>query len=472
MYCQRNRFITAYHYKGSDFMAQINTTDYRIKKLSEMCIEQGEINKELYSQYNVNIGLRDIKGRGVLTGLTEVSEIRQNKIINGEPVPTDGKLFYRGINVEDIIRGCISDGRYGFEEVAYLLLFSKLPTKEELDDFMELLSESRKLPKYFVRDVILKAPSKDMMNSLAKAVLTLASYDDDVMNLSIDNVLRQCLKLISLFPLLSVYSYQAYNHYIKGDSLYIHNPEHNEPTAEMLLRTLRADRQFTALEAKVLDLALVLHAEHGGGNNSTFTTCVVTSSGTDTYSAIAAALCSLKGPKHGGANLRVMGMMREIKANVNDWTDEEEIAAYLLKILNKEAYDKSGLIYGIGHAVYSISDPRARVFKGFVEQLAEEKGMTDEYGLYSRIERLAPQVIASKRKMYKGVSANVDFYSGFVYNMLGLPKELYTPLFAVARITGWSAHRIEELLNVNRIIRPAYISVCKETDYVAMENRT
>ena len=453
-------------------MAQINTTDYRIKELSERCIEQGEINKELYSQYNVNIGLRDIKGRGVLTGLTDVSEIRQNKIVNGEPVPTDGKLFYRGVNVEDIIRGCISDGRYGFEEVAYLLLFSKLPTKEELDDFMELLSESRKLPKYFVRDVILKAPSKDMMNSLAKAVLTLASYDDDVMNLSIDNVLRQCLKLISLFPLLSVYSYQAYNHYIKGDSLYIHNPEHNEPTAEMLLRTLRADRQFTALEAKVLDLALVLHAEHGGGNNSTFTTCVVTSSGTDTYSAIAAALCSLKGPKHGGANLRVMGMMREIKANVSDWTDEEEIAAYLLKILNKEAYDKSGLIYGIGHAVYSISDPRARVFKGFVEQLAQEKGMTDEYGLYSRVERLAPQVIASKRKMYKGVSANVDFYSGFVYNMLGLPKELYTPLFAVARITGWSAHRIEELLNVNRIIRPAYISVCKETDYVTMENRT
>ena len=452
-------------------MAQINTTDYRIKKLSERCIAQGGIKKDLYSKYNVNIGLRDINGRGVLTGLTEVSEIRQNKIVDGEIVPTDGKLFYRGINVEDIIRGCISDGRYGFEEVAYLLLFSKLPSKKELDDFMELLSDSRALPRYFVSDVILKAPSKDMMNSLAKAVLTLASYDDDVMNLSIDNVLRQCLKLISLFPLLAVYSYQAYNHYINGDSLFIHNPEHNEPTAEMLLRTLRADKQFTELEAKVLDLALVLHAEHGGGNNSTFTTCVVTSSGTDTYSAIAAALCSLKGPKHGGANLRVMGMMREIKANVKDWTDDEEIAAYLLKILNKEAYDKSGLIYGIGHAVYSISDPRAKVFKGFVEELAEEKGMIDEYDLYSRIERLAPQVIASKRKMYKGVSANVDFYSGFVYSMLDLPKELYTPLFAVARITGWSAHRIEELLNVNRIIRPAYISVCEETDYVKMEDR-
>lgn len=452
-------------------MAQINTTDYRIRELSERCIEQGGIAKELYSHYNVNIGLRDINGRGVLTGLTEVSEIRQNKIVNGEIVPTDGKLFYRGVNVEDIIRGCISDGRYGFEEVAYLLLFSKLPNRQELDGFMELLSDSRALPRYFVRDVILKAPTKDMMNSLAKAVLTLASYDDDVMNLSIDNVLRQCLKLISLFPLLTVYSYQAYNHYIKGESLYIHNPMRNEPTAEMLLRTLRADKQFTQLEAKVLDLALILHAEHGGGNNSTFTTCVVTSSGTDTYSAIAAALCSLKGPKHGGANLRVMGMMREIKANVKDWTDDEEISAYLLKILNKDAYDKSGLIYGIGHAVYSISDPRAKVFKGFVEQLAEEKGMTDEYDLYSRIERLAPQVIASKRKMYKGVSANVDFYSGFVYSMLDLPKELYTPLFAVARITGWSAHRIEELLNVNRIIRPAYISVCEETDYVKMEDR-
>ncbi len=453
-------------------MAQITTNDYRIKELASRCVAQGDIDKALYSQYNVNIGLRDINGRGVLTGLTDVSEIRQNKIVDGRTVPTDGKLFYRGINVEDIIKGCIADGRYGFEEVAYLLLFSKLPTKKELSDFMGLLSESRALPRYFVRDVILKAPTNDMMNSLAKAVLTLASYDNDVMNLSVDNVLRQCLKLISLFPLLAVYSYQAYSHYIKGDSLYIHNPELNEPTAEMLLRTLRADKQFTALEAKVLDLALILHAEHGGGNNSTFTTCVVTSSGTDTYSAIAAALCSLKGPKHGGANLRVMGMMDEIKKKVKDWKDDDEIASYLLKILNKEAYDQSGLIYGIGHAVYSISDPRAKVFKGFVEQLAEEKGKEDEYGLYSRIERLAPEVIASKRKMYKGVSANVDFYSGFVYSMLGLPKELYTPLFAVARITGWSAHRIEELLNVNRIIRPAYMSVCKETAYTPMSDRT
>ena len=452
-------------------MAQLSTSDKRIQSLAQECVSHGNIEKELYQQYNVNIGLRDLNGKGVLTGLTDVSEVRQNKVVNGRVIPTDGKLFYRGINVEDIIRGCNEDNRYGFEEVIYLLLFSKLPNKQELQDFMHLLSDSRVLPKHFVRDVILKAPGKDMMNALAKAVLTLASYDHDVMNLQIDNVLRQCLKLISLFPLLTVYPYEAYNHYSKGESLYIHNPHPCEPTAEMLLRTLRADNTFTPLEAKVLDLSLILHAEHGGGNNSTFTTCVVTSSGTDTYSAIAAALCSLKGPKHGGANLRVMGMMKEIQKNVKDWKDDDEIAAYLEKILNKEAYDHSGLIYGIGHAVYSISDPRARVFKGFVEALADEKGKMREYGLYSRIERLAPQVIAKHRKMYKGVSANVDFYSGFVYKMLGLPKELYTPIFAVGRIAGWSAHRIEELLNVNKIIRPAYMSVCNEHDYIPMFER-
>ena len=452
-------------------MPQLNTNDPRIQSLAGACIDNGDIDKALYQKYNVNIGLRDLNGKGVLTGLTDISEIRQNKIVDGKVIPTDGKLFYRGINVEDIIRGCMNDDRYGFEEITYLLLFGKLPTAEQLSDFMKLLSDSRVLPKHFVRDVILKAPGKDLMNSLAKAVLTLASYDHDVMNLSVDNVLRQCLKLISLFPLLTVYSYEAYNHYSKGESLIIHNPHPSEPTAEMLLRTLRPDCQFTPLEAKVLDLSLILHAEHGGGNNSTFTTCVVTSSGTDTYSAIAAALCSLKGPKHGGANLRVMGMMKEIKKNVKDWRDDEEIAAYLERIVNKDAYDKSGLIYGIGHAVYSISDPRARVFKGFVEQLAEEKGREKEYGLYARIERIAPEVIAKYRRIYKGVSANVDFYSGFVYNVLGLPKELYTPIFAVARISGWSAHRLEELMNVKKIIRPAYMSVCQETDYTPMNER-
>lgn len=452
-------------------MARVSNYDERIEKLASVCRDNGNIDKSLYAKYDVKIGLRDIKGAGVLTGLTDVSEIRQNKIVDGQVVPTDGKLFYRGINVEEIIDGCSSDNRFGFEEVAYLLLFSKLPNSQEYADFLDLLADSRVLPKNFVRDVVLKAPSKDMMNTLAKSVLTLASYDNNVMDLSIENVLRQCLKLISLFPLLSVYSYQAYSHYIKGESLFIRNPQRGESTAEILLKTLRPDGKFTELEAKVLDLALVLHAEHGGGNNSTFTTCVVTSTGTDTYSAIAAALCSLKGPKHGGANKKVMGMMSELKRSVADWSDDEMVKDYLLKLLNKEAYDKMGLIYGIGHAVYSISDPRAKVFRSFVEKLAIEKGKTKEFELYEKVRELAPEVIASKRKMYKGVSANVDFYSGFVYKMLGLPKELYTPLFAVARIAGWSAHRIEELLNVNKIIRPAYMSVSKETPYTDMCDR-
>ncbi len=448
-----------------------HVVDDRIKALAGVCESKGIIDQELYTKYDVKRGLRDLSGAGVLTGLTDISEIRQNKIVDGKVVPTDGKLFYRGINVEDIINGCIADGRFGFEETVYLLLFSKLPNEQEYKDFVKLLSDCRQLPKHFVRDVVMKASSKDMMNSLARSVLTLASYDNNAMDTSIENVLRQCLQIISVFPLLSVYSYHAYNHYNKGGSLYIHHPDKNLSTAEILLKTLRPDQKYTELEAKVLDLALILHAEHGGGNNSTFTTCVVTSSGTDTYSAIAAALCSLKGPKHGGANKKVMGMMKEIKRNVKDWKDEEEIKAYLTKILDKQAYDNTGLIYGIGHAVYSVSDPRARVFKGFVEQLAREKGKMKEYGLYSRIEKLAPQVIAQKRKMYKGVSANVDFYSGFVYKILDLPPELYTPIFAVARIAGWSAHRIEELMNVSKIIRPAYMSISEEKPYKKMTDR-
>lgn len=448
-----------------------NIKDNRITDLAQVCLDNGNINKELYTKYDVKIGLRDLNGAGVLTGLTDISEIRQNKIVDGKKVPTDGKLFYRGINVEDIIKGCIEDNRFGFEEVVYLLLFSKLPDTQEYNDFVKLLSDCRTLPKHFTRDVIMKAPSKDMMNSLARSVLTLASYDENATDTSIENVLRQCLQIISVFPLLTTYSYHAYNHYHKGGSFFIHNPDKNISTAELLLKTLRPDQQYTELEAKVLDLSLILHAEHGGGNNSTFTTCVVTSSGTDTYSAVAAALCSLKGPKHGGANKKVMGMMRDIKKNVKDWGSDEEVEAYLTKIVDKQAYDNAGLIYGIGHAVYSISDPRARVFKGFVEQLAKEKGKMKEYDLYSRIERLAPEVIAKKRKMYKGVSANVDFYSGFVYKMLGLPPELYTPIFAVARIAGWSAHRLEELMNVSKIIRPAYMSISEEKPYTGMAER-
>lgn len=452
-------------------MARNNNNDNRIIQLAKICESNGSIDKDLYSKFDVKIGLRDLNGAGVLTGLTDISEIRQNKIVDGKKVPTDGKLFYRGVNVEDIIKGCIADNRYGFEEAVYLLLFSKLPNAQEYKDFTHLLSDCRVLPKHFTRDVIMKAPSKDMMNSLARSVLTLASYDDNATDTSIENVLRQCLQIISVFPLLTTYSYHAYNHYHKGGSFFIHNPDKDLSTAEIILKTLRPDQQYTELEAKVLDLSLILHAEHGGGNNSTFTTCVVTSSGTDTYSAVAAALCSLKGPKHGGANKKVMGMMKDIKKNVKSWNDDEEIAAYLTKIVDKQAYDNAGLIYGIGHAVYSISDPRARVFKGFVEQLAKEKGKMKEYDLYSRIERLAPEVIAKKRKMYKGVSANVDFYSGFVYKMLGLPPELYTPIFAVARIAGWSAHRLEELMNVSKIIRPAYMSISEEKPYLGMNER-
>ena len=452
-------------------MASRSEMDKRIEEMAKKCEQVGKIDKELYAKYNVNIGLRDLNGAGVLTGLTDISEIRQNKIVDGKVVPTDGKLFYRGINVEDIIHGCVNEKRFGFEEVIYLLLFAKLPNNDEYEKFKQFLSDYRTLPKNFVRDIIMKSPTKDIMNSLAKSVLSLSSYDKDLFDLSTLNVLEQSMRLISVFPLLAGYSYQAYMHALKGESLFIYNPKSNESTAEVILKTLRPTGEYTELEAKVLDLALILHAEHGGGNNSTFTTCVVTSTGTDTYSAIAAALCSLKGPKHGGANKKVMRMMKDIKKNVSDWDDEEELSAYLGKILDKEAYDKTGLIYGIGHAVYSKSDPRARVFKSFVEQLAEEKGKSKEYALYANIERLAPQLISQRRKMYKGVSANVDFYSGFVYKMLGLPVELYTPIFAVARIAGWSAHRIEELRNVNKVIRPAYMAISEEKPYIKMEER-
>ncbi|MDO5124558.1 MAG: citrate/2-methylcitrate synthase [Eubacteriales bacterium] len=442
-----------------------------IEQLCAKCVENSRIDADLYAKYDVKRGLRDLSGKGVLTGLTEISEIRQNEIINGEVVPTDGKLFYRGINVTDLIGGFVKDGRFGFEETVYLLLFGQLPNKQELEDFKALLASYRTLPKNFVRDVVMKAPSEDMMNTLARSVLTLYCYDSNASDISLDNVLRQCLQLISVFPLLSVYGYHAYNHYLRDKSLFIHNPDKNLSTAENVLMMLRPDQKYTALEAKVLDIALVLHAEHGGGNNSTFTTRVVTSSGTDTYSAIAAALSSLKGPKHGGANAKVVGMFNEMMTQVRDWEDKEEVKGYLRKLLHKEAYDKAGLIYGMGHAVYSISDPRAKVFKGYVDMLAREKGLEKEFALYSLVEQLAPEVIAEEKRIYKGVSANVDFYSGFVYSMLGLPQELYTPIFAIARIAGWSAHRMEELINAGKIIRPAYMSVSEEREYVALADR-
>lgn len=442
-----------------------------IKKLDKICENNSRIDPKFYSKYKVFRGLRDLEGKGVLTGLTEISEVYAKKEVDGKLIPCHGQLFYRGINIEDLVKGFIKEDRFGFEETAYLLLLGELPNKEQLEEFSEILASYRSLPTSFVRDIIMKAPSFDMMNTLARSVLTLYSYDENPNDISISNVLRQSLQLISIFPLLSVYGYQAYNHYHNEESLIIHTPNTTLSTAENILYMLRPDSKYSKLEARILDLALVLHAEHGGGNNSSFTTHVVSSSGTDTYSVIAAALGSLKGPKHGGANIKVMQMFKDMKENVHDWEDEEEIAMYLNALLNKEAFDKSGLIYGIGHAIYSVSDPRAKVFKAFVKKLSEEKGLTKEYNLYETVERLAPKVIEKNRKTYKGVSANIDFYSGFVYSMLGLPEELYTPIFAMARIVGWSAHRIEELINADKIIRPAYMNVLERRPYVEIDKR-
>ena len=442
-----------------------------IYELSKLCTENGQICPALYTQYQVNRGLRDVNGNGVLTGLTEISEIQSSKLVDGKKVSCEGKLFYRGYDVEELVAGFLKDNRFGFEETAFLLLFGQLPDKAQLADFNALLAHYRSLPTSFVRDIIMKAPSRDMMNTLARSVLTLYSYDDSADDISIPNVLRQCLQLIALFPMLSVYGYQAYSHYHDGNSLFIHSPVPELSTSENILHILRPDSQYTELEARILDLALVLHADHGGGNNSTFTTHVVSSSGSDTYSVIAAAIGSLKGPKHGGANIKVVQMFDDMKNTLSDWNDEGEIRDYLCRLLRKEAFDRAGLIYGMGHAVYSLSDPRANIFKGFVKKLAEEKGMDKEFALYSAVERLAPEVISAERRIYKGVSANVDFYSGFVYNMLGLPTELFTPIFAIARIAGWSAHRIEELINAGKIIRPAYKNVQERRAYIPMENR-
>ena len=411
-----------------------------------------------------------MNGKGVLAGLTNISDVCAKKIVNGEEVPCAGNLYYRGYNIKDLVKGFLDAKHSGFEEIAYLLLFGELPTQQQLADFNGLLGKRRSLPPTFVRDVIMKATSHDMMNNIARCILQLYSYDDKADDTSIPNVLRQCLNLISQFPMLMVYGYHAYN-YRMGQDLYIYAPDPTKSTAENILMMLREDRKYTKLEAKILDMALVLHMDHGGGNNSTFTTHVVTSSGTDTYSTIAAAMASLKGPKHGGANIKVTQMFEDMKVQVKDWTDEDEVRRYLEALLNKEAFDKKGLIYGMGHAIYSVSDPRADIFKKFVKQLAREKGCEKEYALYELVEHMAPEVIAEKRKMYKGVNANVDFYSGLVYSMLDLPKQLYTPIFATARIVGWSAHRLEELENVDKIIRPAYKPLAEYKEYVKLENR-
>ena len=441
-------------------LTQLN--DYTTRS-EAVCRRNDTISPRLYEEYGVKKGLRDENGNGVLAGLTNISKITSSKIVDGKKIPCDGQLWYRGYRVEDLI-GSLGEAELGYEKIAYLLLMGQMPDSAAAEEFRRLLGECRTLPTNFTRDVIMKAPGKDIMNSMTRGILTLASYDERAIDTSVSNSLRQCIQLIAEFPLLAVYGYHAYNYYENMDSMVIHRPDPALSTAENLLMMLRPNKKYTATEAKVLDTALILHMEHGGGNNSTFTTRVITSSGSDTYSTIAAAMSSLKGPKHGGANIKVMEMMEDIRLHVPDCSDKEALEDYLAKIINKEAFDRKGLVYGMGHAVYSLSDPRERIFKGYVEKLAAEKGRGDDLTLYRNVEELAPQLIAKHRRIYKGVSPNVDFYSGFVYDMLGIPQELYTAMFAVARIVGWSAHRIEELICMDKIIRPAYMSVMEERE--------
>lgn len=442
-----------------------------LEQLTAMAVSSSLVDSSLYAQYDVKRGLRDISGKGVLAGLTQIGEVQAQTQVGDSSMPGPGCLIYRGIDINEIVGGFLAEGREGFEETCYLLLFGELPDSEELARFKRLLAENRALPENFVHDAILKLSSRDVMNAIAQNVLALYVFDDRADDIDIQNVLRQCILLIATFPVLSAYSYRAYTYQYANKSLVIHSPNPELSTAANFLHMLRRDSQYTALEAQLLDLALVLHAEHGGGNNSSFTVHVVTSSATDTYSAIAAALGSLKGPRHGGANVKVVQMFEDLKKNVSNWDDDRQLEDYLLKLLNKEAFDRSGLIYGIGHAVYSVSDPRALILQDHVERLAREKGLMDEMRLYEKVATLAPEIIGHVRKMYKGVSANIDFYSGFLYRLLDIPPELFTPLFAMARIAGWSAHRIEELANAGKIIRPAYKSVTPRRHYVPLEER-
>ena len=442
-----------------------------IESLAKLTLENNNIVPEMYAQHNVKRGLRDDNGFGVVAGLTEVSNVKSREVDgDGNIIQCPGELYYRGVNVKGLVKGFLKDGQPGFEEAIYILLFSKQPTRKELTEFSAQLATYRSLPPSFVRDMILKAPGKDMMNMISRSVLALYAYDENPDDISMANVLRQCLQLIAQFPLLSIYGYHSYQHYHNNHNLFIHFPKPEYTTAENLLYILREDGKFSPLEAQLLDICLVLHAEHGGGNNSTFTTHVVTSSGTDTYSAISAALGSLKGPRHGGANVKVVRMFDDMKANI-DTKNKAEIEKYLRAILDKQAFDKTGLIYGMGHAVYAVSDPRAEILHSFAKKLSIEKGMEDEFVLYETVAELATLLIAEKRKVYKGVSPNIDFYSGLVYKMLNLPYELYTPLFACARIAGWSAHRMEEIHNAGKIIRPAYINVKPSLPYIPIDKR-
>ena len=444
----------------------------KMRFFEQELLKNHHIDPNLYVEYNVKRGLRDSAGKGVLTGLTEISDVNGYNLINGRQIPADGRLYYQGINVQDIISG-LNGRRFGFEETIYLLIFGKLPDKEELSRFLDMMSDMEELGGRFVRDVVMKGTNANIMNAMQRCVLALYTYDDNPEDISPENVLRQSLELIAKLPEIAVYSYHAYRHFRKDDTLFIRNPQKGLSLAENILLMLRPDGKYTELEAKVLDIALILHAEHGGGNNSTFTTHVVTSSGTDTYSSTAASIGSLKGPRHGGANLKVQNMFADLKSHVDqdNWDNEDEIIAYLQKVLNKEAFDHAGLIYGMGHAVYTLSDPREVILKRFAQALAEEKGMTEEFELYNRVENIAGKLIMEHRKLFKNVCANVDFYSGFVYSMLGIPEELFTPIFAIARMPGWSAHRLEELINANKIIRPAYKYVGHHTDFVAFDER-
>lgn len=452
-------------------MMELTTVDNsEFEELVKEVTASGSIDQNLYIEYDVKRGLRDSNGNGVLTGLTEISDVLGNQSINGRKIPVDGELYFQGYNVEDLIKNSKTD-RFRFEEATYLLLFGSLPKEENLKRFVRIQTDLQELSGAFIRDVIMKATSDNLMNSLMKSILSLYSYDEHPDDISVPNVLRQSLQLIAKMPLLTVYAYQAFRHFRLDGTLMIKNPKKGYSTAENILYMLRDDGNFTELEAKVLDICLVLHAEHGGGNNSTFTTHVVTSSGTDTYSAIAASIASLKGPKHGGANLKVQEMFSDIKEHVSDWSDTEAIKAYLNKILDKEAFDGAGLIYGMGHAVYTNSDPREVILKSFAKKLSEEKGMTKEFALYETVEREAGELIMAKRKMFKPVCANVDFYSGLVYTMLGIPEEMFTPMFATARISGWCAHRLEELVNAGKIIRPAYKYVGHHRPYTTIDER-
>lgn len=442
-----------------------------IKKLEKLAVHNDPIKPELYQKYDVKRGLRNANGTGVLVGLTRIGDVVGYEIHDGQKIAVPGRLVYRGYNVEDLVRDAEKNHQFGFEQCAYLLLFGELPTQEKLDKFCAYLGECRTLPPNFTEDMIMKAPSKDIMNKIARGVLSCYSYDEDPENRSVGNIIKQCVQLIARFSTLAAYGYQAKRRYYDNKSMFVHNPKPELYTAENFLRLIRSDKQYTRLEAETLDLALILHAEHGGGNNSSLTVHVVSSADTDTYSAIAAAVGSLKGRRHGGANIRVVEMMDDIKANVKDWSNENEVAQYIRKIATKQAFDKTGLVYGMGHAVYTISDPREVLLKEKAKKLAEEKGCLEEFELYSTIEKVAPAIIQEVHNSDKKVCSNVDFYSGFVYTMLNIPRELFTPLFAISRIAGWSAHRIEEVVSGGRIYRPAYKNVSEEREYIPITSR-